>query len=588
MFLYRLPKIDNLILTQLKGSIYLFFIVILIFSGCSSRTKFKAPVSLPADNMNINEPKEQYINYGHDWYNKSITLQIAQTLDISRQSRKLFGRPKQALNINAFDEVPHSTWFINRNAFNKMSIDEVVRGSNKGAGPDTSDFWTITRAKSQGVTPGFHIKDCHGNGYVIKFDQLGFNEMATGAEVITTKLFHAMGYNVPENYLTYFDPAILKLGDKVKIVDEKGRKRFMTSTDVEGILSRIAKLPNGRIRAVASKYVPGKPIGGFYYDGTRKDDPNDIVPHEHRRELRGLKVPSFWVKHFDTKAGNNLDVYVTENGCNYVKHYLIDFGATLGSYTYQAQDPFKGHEMDLDFPVIALNILSFGLYVKEWEKLEPVKYVSVGRFDSHDFKPGKTKPNWPNTSFENCTNRDGFWGTKLVVSLTDEQIEAAVKVGEYSNPDATAYVIKILQERRDKTGRYWFSKVNPLDNFKITTLSNSEQNLKFKDLSIDAGFESKNTTSYIYSLIHNNTNTILDLSKNETKNTKIVFSKELISKVDVFFSENKNNDKDNQLFHIKLFTKRSPNSKQGKWINVHLEYQGINHGFKLIGLEREE
>ncbi|NIW47138.1 MAG: hypothetical protein GWN30_21030, partial [Gammaproteobacteria bacterium] len=59
--------------------------------------------------------------------------------------------------------------------------------------------------------------------------------------------------------------------------------------------------------------------------GIRDDDLNDVIPHQHRRELRGLRVVAAWLNHFDTKANNTLDVYV-EDG--YVRHYLIDFGST--------------------------------------------------------------------------------------------------------------------------------------------------------------------------------------------------------------------------------------------------------------------
>ncbi len=48
--------------------------------------------------------------------------------------------------------------------------------------------------------------------------------------------------------------------------------------------------------------------------GTRSDDPNDLVPHEHRRELRALRVFGAWTNLVDWKAGNTLDTLVEENG----------------------------------------------------------------------------------------------------------------------------------------------------------------------------------------------------------------------------------------------------------------------------------
>ena len=74
------------------------------------------------------------------------------------------------------------------------------------------------------------------------------------------------------------------------------------------MLRRADRAADGSYRAVAARAVPGRPLGGFRYYGTRSDDPNDIVPHEHRRELRALKVFGAWTNLVDMKAGNTLDV----------------------------------------------------------------------------------------------------------------------------------------------------------------------------------------------------------------------------------------------------------------------------------------
>ena len=71
---------------------------------------------------------------------------------------------------------------------------------------------------------------------------------------------------------------------------------------------------DGRYRAVASRFIKGKPLGEWEYRGRRKDDPEDLIPHEHRREVRGLWTINAWTNHTDCSARNTLDMWVTEGG----------------------------------------------------------------------------------------------------------------------------------------------------------------------------------------------------------------------------------------------------------------------------------
>src|SRR5204862_3087986 len=136
------------------------------------------------------------------------------------------------------------------------------------------------------------------------FDPPGYRGMATGTEVVVTKLMWALGYNVPENHIAYLTKDQLVVGEGAKFTPAGGTKRLMRRDDLDKLLQRANREQNGSFRVVASKPLPGKPVGRIRFFGTRPDDPNDIVPHEDRRELRAYETFAAWLNHVDAKAIN--------------------------------------------------------------------------------------------------------------------------------------------------------------------------------------------------------------------------------------------------------------------------------------------
>jgi len=82
------------------------------------------------------------------------------------------------------------------------------------------------------------------------------------------------------------------------------------------------------------------------------------------------------------------------------------------------------------------------------------------------------------------TDRDGYWGAKIVASFSDGQIVAAVEAAHYDDPRTRDYLVRNLIVRRDKIARYWFDRVAPLDFFHV-----EDGALRFHDLAVDIGLE---------------------------------------------------------------------------------------------------
>jgi hypothetical protein len=217
------------------------------------------------------------------------------------------------------------------------------------------------------------------------------------------------------------------------------------------------------VRVLASRFADGSPLGSFRYDGVRPDDPNDVFPHEHRRELRANRVFAAWLNHDDSRGLNSLDMLERADGKSWVKHYMFDFGSIMGSGTVVAQRPRAGHEYIFEGRPGILTALTFGLYFKPWITIRyPDVPASVGRFEGTRFQPEAWKPEYPNPAFRNMRPEDAFWGARLVARFTPADIAAVVAKGEYTDPAASAYVTKVLVERRQKVMATWLNGVTPL------------------------------------------------------------------------------------------------------------------------------
>ena len=390
----------------------------------------------------------------------------------------------RAGNVNTVDEVPNSSWFTNRIGRGGLSAADIVRGPDRVARLSL-EGWKVSQGKSTGVQPGFRMTDPDGQVYQIEFDPISNPEMATGAEIMGTAFYHALGYHTVDVYLAELDPARIEFEPTARIKDPRlGERRRMTRRDVNAVLRRSPKLPDGRYRVLASRFADGQPAGNFRYYGRRPDDPNDLVPHEDRRELRGARVFGAWLNHDDSRGVNSLDVVQTEGARRYIRHYMFDFGSIAGSGTVFAQRHRAGNEYIVEWKPGWLTLATFGVYTRPWMHIDyPDVPASVGRFEAASFDPLAWRPEYPNPAFDNMRADDAFWAARLVARFTQTDIRAIVEKARYTDPRATDYMTATLVERRRRVLQTWLTPINPLVDFSLDAAGT----LTFDNAAVAAG-----------------------------------------------------------------------------------------------------
>ena len=390
-----------------------------------------------------------------------------------------FGRPGErqpgkqviaARAINTLGDVLDGPWYVNRHGRTRMSLEELRRGSGDDQPPSATGAWHVLLLKNTGLRPTLVFRDENNRVYVLRLDPRGAPELATGAEMISSRFFHALGYYVPETYLTLFARDRLVVETNATAVTSNADVRPLIPEHIDRLLDAVARRADGRYRAVALR-VPMDGvslIGPYQLFGTRSDDPNDVIPHEHRRELRGLQVFSAWLNHARMDALHTFDIVIQPPGePPHIRHYLFDFAATLGSGINGPKAVWEGRDSIYGAEASLRNISGLGLYTPAWMRAKYPDLPAVGAFDSKTFEPDKWASVYDIAPFANRLPDDAFWAARQVAAFTDEDIRAIVQVAQYSDPKAERWIADCLIDRRDRIGRAYFATVLPLDDIAV-------------------------------------------------------------------------------------------------------------------------
>jgi hypothetical protein len=380
---------------------------------------------------------------------------------------------EEAVNVNAFDEVPDSSWFTNRLGVKDMTAAEIIQGScNEDVLDPLKDppgSWVIDQGKPNGANPGFRVKVAGKGKFFLKADVANQPEKGTGAAAAAARFYHAAGWFAPCDSVVYIRPDLLSLKPGLMVTDNTGVSRPFDDKALQELLGKAQKR-DGLVRMVASKFLPGIPLGPFTYAGTRDDDPNDIIPHEDRRDLRGAKVISAWLNHFDSREQNSMETWMAANSKapdsspGHIQHWYLDLGDCFGSeWEWEGITRRLGFAYYLDIPYVVEDFLTLGIISRPWDRnVRSPDGEIFAYFNSKDFDPDMWRGGYPNPTFNRMTELDGAWAARTIARFTKEHIEAAISVADFTKPEHSAFLVYHLLVRQKRILETYFANRSPI------------------------------------------------------------------------------------------------------------------------------
>jgi hypothetical protein len=384
--------------------------------------------------------------------------------------------PREARNVNAVDEVPDSAWFENRLGRRKPTREELSRGACSPADilePDSAEegSWLIDQGKPNGFTPGFRVR-VGKKKYMFKTDSQKEPERPSAASAIGAAVYHAVGFHTSCEQIVYFDRKLVHLKPGLEFTRNDGVTRPFDEPALDEVFAEAGRRGE-TFRFQASAWLPGYLLGPFRYEGTREDDPNDVIPHEDRRDLRGGRLVAAWLHHFDAREQNSMDAWIAkdpkrpESSPGFVRHYYLDTSDSLGSvWDWDGVSRRMGHSYLLDWGDIGLDFITLGLLERPWERERQVMPM-FGYYHYREFEPDKWLNEYPNPAFGRATERDNAWMARILSRFDPEDVRALAHLGRFSEPQATEYIAEVMEMRLRKIAERYLLRLSPLADLRV-------------------------------------------------------------------------------------------------------------------------
>jgi hypothetical protein len=423
----------------------------------------RPPMWEDGDKAPIKKPKKYVAPEIWDTVDNTLFRPLVETLAVTTA--------KRAVNVNSLDEVPDSAWFTNRSAESFADVEAIRRGACVGDPPDPAGPWTVKAGKPDGANPGFVVVSADGRKYMFKPDLKRSGERQSTADLIGTRAYYAAGYYTACTLITYVDPKTFQLAPDAEAKDFVGDPIPFTPGMLEGAIRDAIRDDQGRIRGELSQFVEGAPIGPWVDFGTRPDDPNDVVAHEDRRELRGSYVLAAWLGHYDAREQNSLDAFIeTGDGVGYVRHYMFDFGDCLGSQSaWDRVSHRRGHAYEVEWSLAFVELVTLGVVDRPWRDphRNPVGTM-LNFFNDAPFAPDRYRTAYPYGPFTRLTEADAAWGARILARISPAAIHGLVAEARLTDPLVAAELERVLLGRRKKLLQRFLTVLSPLTRPRVT------------------------------------------------------------------------------------------------------------------------